>query len=457
MSIKKKLILLITLVALTAVMLISGCSIGIMSIDEYLKKNGARNQQVTYYANGGTFSDETDVSSIPVKNIYYKPDSYITKDFGKEGAAVTRVGYVFDKWYFVETDADGNPVYTDKANNLVKLTDNEVDFNEKIPENTHWHIGVKWTRDVYVSYVIACDTQLTITADGKEYKNGDEIYVQNFGRGSSTATVQGESLPRTCGFAAENATFLQAYRDEACTKPFIGYDTLARPKGGEELVRVYAKFIAGNYEVVRDKGGVASMLNLNTESGKTFYFFNANNPEKVIDCTGNALNLNKGKFTGTIFGNGFTLKNLTYYERNIADGARSVFGAFEAGSCIKDLTIENISVTMSLRSSLSGKPDLYLISSSAANATFDNFVVDGVELNITCPNSKDIFKNLSYDAGSDTYACGNLIFGGLNAVTDKQFIAGGNGISVKNYQLKVNVGIASDVKTVININEQEAN
>lgn len=457
MSIKKKLIVLVMLVAVAAVTLIAGCSIGVMSVNEFLEKNGAKNQQVTYYANGGTFSDVTDISSIPVKNIYYKEDSVITSDFGKAGDFVRWDGYIFDGWYYAELDGDGNPVFEseqDKKNNIVKSSGVKVDFSRKIPKNTHWHICAQWARDVYVKYVISCDASLGITAGGNTYHNGDEIFTQNFGSGGDTATVTGDSLPRNCNFRATNATFLQMYKDEACTQPYIGYDTVARPEGEQEFVKVYAKFIAGNYEVVRNSGDVSNMLNININSGKSYYLFAADNAQKVIDCGKTSFYPNNDIFNIKIEGNGFTLKNLKYSQTRISSGAYSVFGAFDENAGISNLTLQDVSVTMSLRTGVDAgnKPDLYLVSHSAASsAKFENFVIDGAEMTISCPNANDVIKNLSYNSTDQTFACGNLMFGGI-AVTDAQFIESNAGIAVNNYDLKVTV---SD-QTVIERKNQEA-
>ncbi len=439
MSIKKKVIALAMLIAVMAAALIAGCSVGVMSVDEFLDKNGAKNQQVTYYANGGTFSDKTDISSIPVKNIYYKEDSFITSDFGKEGDPVSREGYVFGGWYYAQVDGDGNPVFEDKKNNIVAISENKVDFSRKIPKNSHWHICASWVRDVYIKYVIACDEGLTITSDGKNYKNGDEIYTQNFGTGSDTATVNGESLPRSCDFKADNATFLQTYKDEACTQPYLGYDSVARPQGDEEYVQVYAKFIPGVYEIVRNSGDVANMLNLNINSGKSFYLFAADNADKVIDCGKTAFYPNNGSFDIKIEGNGFTLKNMNYTQTRITSGAYSALGAFTDNAVIKNLTLRDVNVSMSLRTGTDAgnPPDLYLIAHSvAAGAKFEGFVVDGAKMTVTCPSANDLIKNLVNNGG--VYTCGNLIFG--VDVSDTQFIADCKGLDVKNYIINVSVG-----------------
>lgn len=465
MSIKKKVILLATCFAVMAASLIAGCSIGLMSVDEFLEENDAKNQRVTYYANGGSFADRTDVSPIYVKNIYYKADSFITDDFGKGESFVSRLGYVFDDWYFAQTDADGNPVFDDEENLIVKVDESrKVDFTQKIPENTYWHICAKWDRDKYVKYVVACDTALTLEteekdADGetvkKKYRNGDELYTGTFSKGADgTSTVTGEK----CNITPTNATFLQMYKDEACTQPYRNYESIPRPQTEAEFVTVYAKFIAGKYTVVRDKTGVFSMLN-NAGKGGSYYFFSEDDAvktDKVIDCTDNtvkSLNLNFGQFNIKIEGNGFTLKNLTFAQTRIASGAYSVFGAMTEEASVKNLTLQNVNVSASLRRPVDegNKPDIYLVSHAVSAAAFENFKIDGATFTVTCPDAENAIKNLSFADGK--YTCGNLIFGGTQS-TDGQFLADNAGIAITNYTLTVTVNNNTEIEIK---NNQEAN
>ncbi|MDE7306137.1 MAG: hypothetical protein K2N33_01980, partial [Clostridia bacterium] len=346
MKITTKVKLLIILIAVMAASLIAGCSIGEMSIDDFLKNNGVKDQTVTYYANGGSF--DGGIGSIPVKDIYYRENVCITSDFGQEQAPLSREGYLFKGWYYADVDADGKPVFeteADKQNNIVKSSGTPVDFTRKIQKGEHWYVCAEWVRDVSVSYVLGCDNAFTVTGtDKNDYKNGDEIFTKNFGTGG-TATVNGTTVPRE----SSNATFLQMYYDRECTNPIGGYGQIARPDDDREKVEVYAKYIEGNYTVVRDSAGVNSMLNLYSSNDRAFYIFNTDE-SKVIDCKNVSFYPKNDEFNCQIVGNGFTLANLNFNESNISGGRSfAMFGTFGDTASISDLTLKNVTVTMSLR------------------------------------------------------------------------------------------------------------
>ncbi|MDE7305889.1 MAG: hypothetical protein K2N33_00705, partial [Clostridia bacterium] len=108
-------------------------------------------------------------------------------------------------------------------------------------------------------------------------------------------------------------------------------------------------------------------------------------------------------------------------------------------------------VTMSLRTN-NTTSSLYLVSLGMSDkAKLENFVIDGVEMEITCPNSNDKITNLIYNPSTQTYTSDNLMFGGFDG-TDEQFLAAHSGIKVKNYKFTVKVG----VETVLVKNNQEA-
>lgn len=445
MRFKTKVKLLIILLAVMAASLIAGCSVGEISIDDFLQEHGAKNQTVTYYANGGSFSGG--ISSIPVKYMYFRENVCITSDFGKEKVPVSRSGYIFKGWYYVELDADGNPVYADKENEIVQSTGTEVDFTRKIQKDEHWYVCAEWERDVYVSYVLVCDGGFTVTgSDGKGYKDGDEIYTKNFGTGG-TATVNGTTVPKE----SKNATFLQMYYDRECTRPIESYGQISRPADGVEKVEVYAKYIRGKYTVVRDSAGVASMFNLNSYNDTAFYFFNTDK-KKEIDCKNVDFYPKNDAFNCRIEGNGFTLVNLSFKQDYISGGnSYSMLGTLGDTASISNLTLKNVTVTMSLRNNNTTSA-LYLVSLGMSDeAKLDGFVIDGVEMEISCPNATDKITNLIYDPSADEYSGDSLMFGGFDG-TDEQFLAAHTGIEVKNYKLTVKVG----GQTVLEKNNQEA-
>ena len=114
MEIKTRIKLSIILIVCMFAALTAGCVMGEGSLDDYLKDNGAENQCVTYYGNGGTFN-ENDTKTV--MDVYYKPDSYIISS-QQEKFSVNRIFYDFDAWYYGQLDGEGKPVL-DKDGNLI--------------------------------------------------------------------------------------------------------------------------------------------------------------------------------------------------------------------------------------------------------------------------------------------------------------------------------------------------
>ncbi|MGN0818469.1 MAG: InlB B-repeat-containing protein, partial [Candidatus Coproplasma sp.] len=338
-----------------------------------------------------------------------------------------RSGYIFDGWYKAEVDGEGNPVYDDAGN--LKITSEKADLTKPIKNGEHWYVCAGWITDIRLNIKLV--SEVSITVDGVTYKSGDIIKDVVFVNGN--ATVSQNKSPVDC----DGATFLQYYYDEACTLPFTA-NTVARPADGEPDPVLYAKFIKGNWKVVRTASDVVDMFNYSSDD-VSYYFFNASG-DKSIDMSGKSISLSMDDFNCQIEGNGFTIENLTFSPNMqfvTPNSAYSVFGQFGKTAVINNLTVKNLSVNVPIRSTVSSAK-LYLISKGIdEGAAFNNFTIDGACLTVRISESTTI-ENIREEDGvfnEDNWIFGGVASGDNENPTDEAFLAKYSGVTVSDSQL----------------------
>lgn len=84
----------------------------------------------------------------------------------------------------------------------------------------------------------------------------------------------------------------------------------------------------------------------------------------------------KGKFTGKIYGNGYTFRNLTVTQADSSQIYGGLFGTLE-GAVIEDLTFENVSFTIEAGSRMQGASFGLLAGSVSSGTVFHNVHVTG--------------------------------------------------------------------------------
>ena len=361
--------------------LIAGCKVGGVTKDDFLDKYGAAGQYVTYYANGGNFNDKATRTTM---NVYYRPDQYIIcseqSDF-----KVARKFFNFDAWYYIETDDNGDPVYDEEGGFI---------FGDKVvPEHTvgggkHISVAANWIPVIAVDvYLITDDGQpVTDSKTSTTYNSGDMYRTFNFGTGDNTM-----SLNQNRAIEATDATYLHFFEDEACTVP-ITHTYLTDSDNGEEdkeggtnsaeveNIKVYAKYLRGNWNIVSSGSDVVDMLK-QTSSVKDYYLFSTDG-SGVIDCN-NAYTagLSDGTFNINIQGNGVTIKNLKVAkldeggtELSLTARRHSFLGTIAATAQIKDVTFENLSVVASADS----RNQLFITVYLVAHGVEDGAKIEGL-------------------------------------------------------------------------------
>ena len=359
----------VMVVSLTAGIFAS-CSYG--ADPEETKKNQGYSCCVTYDANGGTFgSNSTRTYALVKENSLTPAPGYVD---GKTQGSVkvpTRRNYQLvgeakddnddDKneeailsksWFLAQTDENGNVVYEGEGEDRtpVLLSNEPWDFaKNKVTEDIT--LVAKWS-EVFRFSICLTETNAAGEKTEKELRSytvepGDTIVDKLY-------KVEGDTLVRRAdyvGIKVTNYTILDFYLDESLTTVLdTAYahpgrrevtETQIDPETNEETtvmvttntVKIYVQYLSGKYDLVSQKN-----VQTLTESSLWYVVEDVDFSGKTWDAL--------GSFTGKIYGNGFTLKNITVTSTVMkpatgkAYKAHSIFG--KMGGLIDNVTLENV-------------------------------------------------------------------------------------------------------------------
>lgn len=409
---KKKLkgALVLLLSALAALLVFAGCSLG-ETKDEALE-NRNLTASVTYYANGGVFSNSKN------ERVLWYPENALTANIGKsEGgtvlsgglsnsAEITRESYTFVGWYYVEME-NGAPVFEDEAKGIYKLTE-EVDFSVPISKDDtwggNWIVAARWLKNTKVVVeLLIDDATVEIPFDAEEeadneyatgktgFKNGEIVKEYAYKTSSDSLVGKTDDLDGVkehkdkapFELSGKGYTFVEYYTDKDC-KQIVDWPMAQE----EEDVKIYAKYVVGDWTIVKSSSQISQMLRTN---GNYLMIkdIDASSLDPVSPIT---------EFDHVIDGNGYKIMNLQVTKRQIQAGNEvGLFGEILAGAKIVNLTFENLTMTYDLKS---GPAKLYVAFASMANknVTIENVKISG-SLTVSCA------KNLD---GTAMENCGNM-------------------------------------------------
>lgn len=393
MKLKTKVSLILIFLVIAVCSLFAACQIGGKSWREIL--GDAQYQYITYYAGGGTFGN-----SKVVKNIYYEADVPATSEF-----EITNTDWLFKGWFYVELDGEGNPKFASEENKkagIPELTDREAVFPLTLSKDDHLYLGAKWTRDYKLKYFLYDSPDITI--DGKVYSNGEEFTSSSFGK-YDYINLSYSKLP----VESSDSTLLEYYvedgqggykvLDGAIEKPDVYDETDEDP-----FVSVYCKFVSGLWEMVRTASDVRIMYQ-NLAFGNSYYV------TQDIDCSNNQpLTLKAGSINCIIQGNGHTISNQSFESKNLANGGTSsIFGEISKDTVMKDITFENFTSRVTIRSG--ARVNIYLFSHGIeAGADLQNVAFNNSSLTIpSVPNTSTInnIQNIGGVYQTDAWVSGD--------------------------------------------------
>lgn len=422
---KLKNALLLVLLGVFALAIFAGCKLN-KTREDYLAEFNLT-ATVTYYTNEVAFDDGTKMTELnyqtntPALNIGVVP---ATGSISTQFSALEAAKFKFDGWYFIELDADGNPVFVDEAKTVYKLTNEKVDFSKRLTEGEHWYIGAKWSQLTGLRVVMLCDDNAVVVGTFNDeqvsYKKGDVMFNVQF---PSTAKLTQTELKSANKLTLPNGsyTFVNYYMDEACTK------AMSEVQKTEEDVTVYARYLTGSWEIVTNASGVANIFK-DTSAGKRYWI------ERDIDCSKYSMTIVAPETFGCeIQSNGKKIKGLTLKRvdaNTMTTGAKaSLFGNIEATASIVNVNFKDATLECTVKSS---PVEIYLaFTSLASGAKVSNVTLSGT-LNIRMTNQT--ITNLVLGEGETEYK--NVAFGGY--ATDADYAsANPNGIHIGNVVVKI--------------------
>lgn len=299
---KKKLIQIVLafLCALTLSIAVAGCT------------GGNRGKQYDYLV---TFDYNVGTLQSGVENRYLgvKENSLIPIKPGDSGfAGATIQGYYVARWCLPQTNADGT---------LKKGEDGRVLLSAAWDFKTQ-----RVEKDMTLYAELKPNSRLII-------KGGDtdvELKSENF---------MGQPAPRPDVLEPTKSghTFFEYYEDESCTVPFVWPYAFE-----EENKTIYAKFIEGDWTVVR----TAEEFNgaLDATEKKPIYL------SADLDFTDVAWKPNRA-FGLEINGNGHTVRNIDIrfeFNRNSQNQMLALFGSMN-GANVHDIAFENVVMSANVR------------------------------------------------------------------------------------------------------------
>lgn len=409
----KKLMLSILLVIMS-VFTLAGCQIGI-TMDDIVDMYDIK-ARVTYFANGGMFESTPGKDQ---KEMYFKANS-VAVNIGTEDVKVTsgsvsisRPEHEFIGWYFVNVTDGENPMPVGGNLGNAELTE-AVDFSVRLQEGDHWYVAAKWQSKDKVNVYLSCDADASIAANGTTYQN--ESYVTKYAFESSG--IVGQPDLEAGPLVTEGYTFLNYYYDKAGTQPV----KWPLRQSGEGDVNIYAKYIKGEWDVLRSAEEVKKFFTTNLSTKKNYCL------AEDIDCSAESSGTILGRnFAANFDGFGFTIKNLNLQKASIKNGGQiSLFGTIQATAVMKNVTLENLTLTYKSQfSDENANITAYALCAGVTEgASFENVTFDiKMQVNIGEGRIENISKI------GDTYQSDKWLCGG-EYVTDAEFLAAYSGITV---------------------------
>lgn len=397
-KLKLKLITVFGAIAIICLCIFAGCKFS-YTVDE-IKERYNLTAQVTYFINGdaATFNDNS-----KVKNLYYASGSKpmnIGVDSLVSGSSAMKLstGYNFSGWYYVETDTDGAPLYSDGIKKYVEGEEYDyslgmkvgeaADFTKLLQDGDHIYVCGEFYEDVKLRFKLLCaedkfDMNYSVK-NGNEEKEvtvteGNLIEGHEFNIPKNGLSV---ILPRE--IAISGYTVIGLYSDAEGTASFNSWP-IRYPEPNEEGKYddfvLYAKVLEGKWTTVSTPNEFA--LIFGDYSGTQFYI------TQDIDCGGlqtGTLYSFSGAVRGAKLAGGGTVTVSNFNARN-AEGltsysSASLFGEITNTAVIKNVTFDNFSVEFSVRNN--ADPNVCLFSYRIADgAKFENFTMSNGQLKLS--------------------------------------------------------------------------
>ena len=374
-------VLLLALLTLGTVGLVAGCS----SEQTPYEVNDSENYTVSvkYDANGGTFTTNTSVivDSYNLADVNTGKIALIApEDDARKNDAftATKNGCFLAGWYAerteIGTDDDGNPIYS-----YGKKWDFENDILEVDVNGTYTSAEPVLT--LYAAWVPLFEIEFYSLATG-EYVNTytyDPTVVETIQMpewDEETGAIEMYNFPENSGY-----TFNGAFLDAEGTQP-VAEDVLAHPgtinyetgTAENSVMKLYVDWMEGEWYHIYT---VEQFVDNASVNGNYEIHADLDFAEEIWPTS-----LMYGTFSGTIKGNGHTLKNIEVTQTNNSKVNAGLFGALSETANISDVTFENVTFTIERGTRVAGTSYGLFAGSISSEAVINNVKVVASTLQI---------------------------------------------------------------------------
>lgn len=339
---------LLTILLLATVFFATACS----GDSTPYEKNDAAGYTVSvrYDANGGFFATSTSVimdsyniSGMTAGSNGMVQIGLLAPEDPARGSSdtftATKNGYFLAGWYTERTenmDSDGNIYYT-----YGKKWDFSTDLLDVDPSKTYSSsdpvltLYAAWIPMFEINFV-TLGTEQVLSTYTFNPMNASEIKVPEWD--VETGAMEMYRFPTQNGY-----TFNGAYYDAAGTQKVEGtvfHTGQILPNGTAEgtSMTIYVDWLEGNWYHIYS----AEQLRKNADPAGNYVLmadldFADQNWPKLFAT---------GSFSGAIYGNGHTIRNVTFNQEDMSAENTGLFGTLQSGCIIEDVTFENVTFTV---------------------------------------------------------------------------------------------------------------
>lgn len=382
-------ILLAVLTLLLATVFITSCG------DEAPYASYGNAVTVEYDANGGTFTTNTSVecdsyvlSTVPVNRYGEYEIPLIDPNDSVRGTANTflasKPGYFLVGWYaeYAVTDGEGNELDADgniasESGKDVAYTYEKWDFEHDTftfekktysAEEPILRLVAMWLPEFsFEFYDLDTGAHLKSYSFDPNYVDGVDLPVWN----EETGKLDMKDFPTVDG-----KTYQAVYYDSHGVERVDTDEVLHTGTVNEESVsasnsamKLYVKMNEGAWyniytaEQLCEAADPAGNYNILADLD----FAEEDWPEEFIS----------GKFTGTVRGNGYTLKNISFEQSSASMSCAGLFGTVSSDALIEDVTFENVSLEIATGSRMPGASFALFAGILEDGATLDGVLISG--------------------------------------------------------------------------------
>lgn len=354
------------------------------------------NISVRFDANGGVFAGTNDVYIVDVYNTENGVEKNGEVGFyllspedsrRAEGAfSVSRSGYFLAGWYTERTlrvDEYGNAL--DEFGVLTSVSGREQgysysgrwDFESDLltVDGNAEHSSSTTVATLYAAWV----PYFSYDFYSVDAQTGETVFIESVSSidldipqwNETTGKLDLEKFP-----SRENMTFDAAYLDAELTtelsekisgtESFVDYETGTT---STESVNIYTTWLEGTWFKIYT---AQQFFNNSRLDGNYMICADLDFEGAVWSPT-----LVKGKFSGKIYGNGYTISNITATQADNSQIYGGLFGTLESGAVIQNLTLENVTFTIEAGSRMQGAAFGLLAGSVSSDAALENVTVTG--------------------------------------------------------------------------------